>query len=227
MTINCSILHPTIWLILSGAFGIVACSPPTISTTQTFQTPMSTIVVMRTLPPTPPTSALELAENYVIGSSQIPADMYLFIEVSIYDECPHGFCGCPVVEPPPPAYRWTTSNELCVYPDFYPSNIVIDPTSASSSSVLGLFGSGQWQQRVDTIDILPYDAMGTTIYGVDSEGRIVIDVQGKSYFLQPGQSWVTGSTYISPYEPGCNLHREERLTNHGLLKRLSLKVCKW
>lgn len=101
------------------------------------------------------------------------------------------------------------------YQQYFP-----DPTgTVSSTSFLGLFGYGEWRENLSAIKTLPYSEYGTTVYGVDSDGVIVIDVQGKAYLLKPGQSWLFGGSYMSYAEEGCSVHYETRLTNYGLLER--------
>jgi hypothetical protein len=187
-------------------------------------TPTATPNVATTPLPVPPTPALEPAEDYVIGASHIPHGMVLFVEANTFDECSLGKCGCPVVEPPRQAYKWNSKGDLCVEEDFY-EQFFPDPTSTvSSTSFQGLFGHGEWLEDLSPIHTLPYNEYGINILSINSDGVIVVDIQGKAYDLKPGQSWVASGSYISYKEKGCSLSYETRFTNFGLLKRQQIRL---
>jgi hypothetical protein len=164
---------------------------------------------------------LESAKDYVVGASEIPAGMYLFVTADTYDECSQGKCGCPVVEAPRWVYEWSPEGNLYINPSLYQeysSNF-----TDSSTSFLGLFGYGQWRDNLSAITALPYTESGITIYSVDSDGVIVIDLQGKPYLLKPGQRWLIIGSYESYAEAGCSIRYETRLTNYGLLNRQQIR----
>ena len=199
---NHSIPKAILWVVLVGVFGITACDSSS----------------------TPTTPTLEPAETYAYGASQIPTGMILFAELAYSDDCSEQ-CRCPVVEPPRRVYEWTSPNQLCIYEDFY-NEYFPEPTSdISSISVLGLFGYGRYDEGLSLINALPYNEFHIPIYSVDSNGVIVIGLEGREYFLNPGQSWV--NSYSSKSEPpaGCSIYHWERFTNYGLLEHQDINPC--
>ena len=190
-----------------------------ISACNSLQMPVSMLSVTDTPLPVHPTVALDPAENYQIGVSQIPTGLYLFVEAYTIDECSQGQCGCPVVEPPRSAYVWNSVGDLLVNTYYYQKYFSDSTSTVSSTSLLGLFGYGEWRENLSAINSLPYNEYDTTIYSVDLDGGIVIDIQGKAYLLKPGQSWLKSGSYPSYVQEGCRVHYEMRLTNYGLLKR--------
>ena len=190
-----------------------------ISACNSLQMPVSTLSVTDTPLPVPPTAALDPAENYEIGVSQVPTGMYLFVEAYTIDECSQGKCGCPAVEPPRAVYTWNLVGDLIVNKYYYQKYFSDSTSTVSSTSLSGLFGYGEWRENLSAINTLPHNEYGTTIYSVDSDGGIVIDIQGKAYLLKPGQSWLKSGRYPSYIQEGCSVHYETRLTNYGLLKR--------
>ncbi len=202
------------WVTLCGMLGSTACS-------------LATSMVTATPVPLPTAIALEPAVNYIAGVSQIPGDMYLFVERYYSEDCSQE-CVCPAVQPPAPAYGRTKPGDLCIS---HLSNIYFDPIAAvSSGSILGLMGAGGWQEHLYAIKALPYDPGPDLpgyppIYNVNSDGTIVIGIRGKAYYLKTGQSWFTSIKYKSGSPAGCIKSYESRFTNVGFLKRQSLKVC--
>ncbi|MBI5841756.1 MAG: hypothetical protein HZB19_16830 [Chloroflexi bacterium] len=225
MRLNYLIPKAILWVILVGVFGITACNSSSTAATQTTVFPVAATDIIDAPLSDPPTPALEPAENYASGVSQIPTGMYLFVELSTYDERSEQ-CQCPAVEPPKWVYKWSSSSELCIEEYFY--NLYFpDPTSiVSSTSVLGLFGYGRWQEVLSAINTLPYNEYYIPIYSADSDGVIVIGLQGKEYFLKPGQSWVDSGRFKREPPAGCSISYVNKLTNYGLLNRQRIQPCK-
>jgi hypothetical protein len=169
----------------------------------------------------PPPPTLEPATNFVKGLSQVPTGQFLFVTLRNEDVC-SSECNCPVVEPPRKQYGFSPSGELWLSP-----YDIRDPTSILTSTLVGLFGYGRWNERVYVIKALPYQTPPygeATIYSVDAQGTIVVEVQAKTYFVRPGQAWTEGGDVKREPPPGCHITFTSQLSNHGLLLQAKIRI---
>jgi len=204
-------------LMVAGIFGMTACSP-------SFSSAIQTANVKETQISAAPTPALESAENYPTGISQIPMGKYLFVELSIYDDCSEE-CDCPVVEPPRSVYEWSSSGELCMDEYFYQHYFTDSTEAVPPPSILGFFGYGRWREEFSAINTLPYNEYYIPVYSIDSNGVIVIGIKGKKYFLEPGQTWVDSGQYESEPPVGCIIYYTNTMRNYGLLMEDQIHPC--
>jgi hypothetical protein len=196
-----------IWLVtLAGIFVMTACISSNIPTTLAVS----------------PTPILKRVEYFTIGFSQIPNNMYLFVEDYYSDECSEQ-CNCPVVEPPKRIYELTSAGELCMDEHIYKQLFPDEGSNSSSGSFLGLFGYGRWREGLSAIYTLPFNYYDIIIHSVGPDGIIVIGLQGEEYFLKPGESWFNSGSYKREPPAGCIKSYSERITNYGLLDRQQIK----
>jgi hypothetical protein len=203
---------------------VIQCSIIVCAVTASACSTSPIVIPTATLIPVTATPNLELAENFSIGTSDTPEGKYLFIELHEYDSCSDA-CQCPAVEPPMWAYEWY-SGELCLTNNEYYDRSFPASAAAPVTPLLGFYGAGRWQERLIPITALPFEEYYLPIYSVDTDGSIVIGLQGKNYFLRPGQSWYESGTYKSEPPDGCTKYYENRLINHGLIAREQIKACK-
>jgi hypothetical protein len=212
-------MRKIVWLaIIILMLGITACSSPS-ATTQATDIPaaMATISI-------PPTPDLEPAENYADGTSDIPAGMIVFVELYTSSDCSWQ-CQCPVVEPPRQIYEWSSPGNLCTLDEYlYNSYFLTSTSTISPTAIAGLFGYGRWHEKLSAINAFPYEEYYIPIYGANADGSIVVGLQGKKYFLKPGQSWTDSGTYKDEPPAGCSKSYMDRLTNYGFVKREDIRL---
>ena len=203
-------------LVLSLLF--VACSSlpnPSVETALASPTPTA-----RLAPTIPPSPTLEPATNFVKGLSQVPAGQFVFVTLRNEDLC-SSECNCPVVQPPAPQYGFSPSGELWLSP--YSMH---DPASVLTSTIVGLFGYGRWNEGAYVIKTLPYQTPygDAIIYSVDAQGIVVVEVQGKTYFIRPGQAWTASGDVKREPPPGCHIAFTSQLSNYGLLAQAKIRI---
>jgi hypothetical protein len=208
--------------VLALSLLLVACSSlpkPGAGTAPAFPTTRPT----STIPP-PPT--LEPATDFVKGLSQVPTGQFLFITLRNEDLC-SSECNCPVVEPPRKQYGFSPSGELWLSPNQTWDPNMRDPASVLTSTIIGFFGYGRWNEAVYVIKALPYQTPPygeATIYSVDAQGTVVVEVQGKTYFVRPGQAWAASGDVKREPPPGCHITWTSQLSNYGLLAQAKIRI---
>jgi hypothetical protein len=101
-----------------------------------------------------------------------------------------------------------------------------DPASILTSTIVGLFGYGKWNERVYVIKTLPYTPPygEAIIYSVDAQGTVVVEVQGKTYFIRPGQAWTESGEVRREPPSGCHIAFTSQLSNYGLLAQAKIRI---
>ena len=102
-----------------------------------------------------------------------------------------------------------------------------DPASVLTSTLVGFFGYGKWNERVYAIKALPYETPPygeATIYSVDAQGTVVVEVQGKTHFVRPGQAWTASGNVKKEPPPGCHISFTDQLSNYGLLAQAKIRI---
>lgn len=189
-------------------------------------TPLDTPSALQPTPIKHPTIPLvptvELVTTFEEGKSEIPTGFYLFVEflVSYYGEASPGVeCeGAAMIDFPTYAWDGTTLSTA--------GNMNV------ASSTLGFFGFGQSNSgamgggantTLYTIDALPYrlpsyDAI--TLHSVEKSGAVVIEIWGKTFFIESGRQWI----HVAEDDPNPECHRISTytFTNHGLLNESQL-----
>ena len=167
--------------------------------------------------PIPLIPTLEPAANFEKGISQVPKGYYIFIEFSYRDVCSTE-CQC-APGPVKPSYNFTTSGELVTDQE----NII----PALSTPIVGFFGYDPTaRDRLYVIDTLPYKTPPydeVTIYSVDSQGTATMEVDSKTYFIKPGQSWTDSGVLKREPPTGCHISYTTRLSNYGLLTKAQIR----
>ena len=167
--------------------------------------------------PVPLIPTLEPAVNFEKGISQVPKGFYIFIELSHRDECSPE-CQC-APGPVKPSYNFTTSGELVTDQE----NII----PALSTPIVGFFGyDRRAKDRLYVIDTMPYKTPPYdefTIYSVDAQGTATMEVDGKTYFIRPGQSWTDSGDMKREPPAGCHISYSTRLSNYGLLPQAQIR----
>jgi hypothetical protein len=94
---------------------------------------------------------------------------------------------------------------------------------------MGFFGHGESHHgamgggvssQLYTIEALPYVTPPheqTVIHSVDAQGAIVAEIQGSTYLIEPGRSWIR--RVEDDPTPECHTITTYRLTNYGLLDK--------
>jgi hypothetical protein len=160
---------------------------------------------------------LERAANFEKGVSNIPQGYFIFLELggsTTYSD------GCQVAPGPVrPSYVLTSSGDF--WTDLYAL------PKALSAPAVGFFGYGDWSDRLFVIDALPFelrpyidDYVAASVYSVEADGTAIIEINGETYLLKPGQSWADSG--VSGPLFGCRISYTERLTNYGLLPQAKI-----
>jgi len=100
-------------------------------------------------------------------------------------------------------------------------------SSVLTSTIVGFFGYGRWNEAAYVIKALPYQTPPygeAIIYSVDAQGAIVAEVQGKTYTIRPGQAWTEGGDVKREPPPGCHITFRSQLSNHGLLAQAKIRI---
>jgi hypothetical protein len=174
------------------------------------------------LPPVPPTPTLRPAISYVDGHTPILQGMYFFIEYFVVNDGTSSASECP-------------GAAMIDFPGYSFSQGILTtgPMSlADLTPALGFLGFGQANtgamgggvsSNLEVISglpfSLPYDV--ATIHALDATGEIVAEIQGSSYLLAPGESWV--QAYESDPTEDCHRTTTARLTNHGLVDESQIR----
>jgi len=186
-------------------------------------------------PSAAPTQALSLAAGYVSGSSEIPADHFLFILVKS-ESTGSGTCDFPVVEQAPLTF-WYSSGALEINSSGStgwqtdPNLVDVDGPEIKGLGFFGYLSSNDYSlgggihDEIYYIIGLPFDvpSMSFVIHSILKDGTVVAGVQEKVYQFEPGQSWVQVSTYKDERFPECQIKNTFSITNIGILDRSALK----
>jgi hypothetical protein len=158
--------------------------------------------------PIPP---LKPAYNFEKGISQVPEGYYVFIELTGYTN----YSSACNKAPAPVRVLYDITAEGDLWTDLF------NLPEALASPIVGFLGYGDFQNELQVIDSLPYTVRPygeATVYSVDDQGVATIEIQGKTYFFEPGQSWSMRGAQSEP-PLGCRVTYGSRLTNYGLLPR--------
>jgi hypothetical protein len=163
--------------------------------------------------------SLERAVNFEKGISNIPEGSYLFLEFRADSVCSDE-CNCPPA-PRAPLYEITSTGELWIE-----NSLEGFPTS--SSPIVGFFVFNDWGGRVYVMDTLPFalqpsDTTMAIVYSVNADGTAVVEVDGNSYFIKPGQSWTDSGDVWQPPPFGCHVSYSKGLTNFGLFSQTQIR----
>jgi hypothetical protein len=172
--------------------------------------PTTSTPVIRPTPTAPPIPTLESVTRFVEGESKIPVGQKLFVVIGGRRQC-SSECNCPAVEPPPPAYSISEAGELQLRGNWEKQQI--------SPNIVGFLGYGEWGERVNVIETLPYETPDKQIiiHSVDAKGVMVAEVAGHFYFIKPGQRWSTSADVKDDRRPGCHIVYPYYFFNYGLL----------
>ena len=170
---------------------------------------------------------LRAPETYLSGVSQLPPNHYLFTELKT-ETIPQACDNYPVEEAPPSAYQWQEGEPS--QPILRFSTLL---TSAGEFSqwtqearwlvtdlqppALGFLGYGRVQERLETIESLPYTSPHNqlTIHSIATDGTVVAEAWGQTYFVEPGQKWSHRAERI--YDEDCTVMDKFQFINRRLL----------
>lgn len=173
--------------------------------------------------PRPPTPTLRAAASFVEGVADVPANHYLFLDYTSDEYCRSGedslwqrdetACVCVVSEAVAIPYHIQNSKEI------YIDGLDYSPTEP----ILGFWGYRRdvINAAIYTLQSLPFtiERKEATLHSVDSDGTVTITIRDETYYLSPGEQWVSSSSSTPDNPNDCRYSYKSRLHNYGFLPK--------
>ena len=185
----------------------------------------STTQMSSTPPPATPAPTPTLFTDYTMGSIDIPPGQFLFVEFNQSSTC-SSECNCPVVEPARSIYGFNEDGSLWIDPDALGGEEVLKVLQ--EAAIPGLYGYGQWQERIYAIDNIPFVSPlygELQIFSIRADGSMVVDTQNRVMLLASGETWSNSSLAMLESPPGCTIRYDTQVTNHGYLTWEQIHSC--
>ena len=173
-------------------------------------------------PPISTTPTLRLAPADVQPSVSIPQGKYLFVEYMVVNGGTSATCHCPDAAMIDfPGYEFSGGILRAVPGPLTVGEGILGYAGYGQANT-GAMGGGAFSQLQPITAVpfsLPYDA--AIIHSVDADGQIVAEIEGVSYLIAPGESWI----HTREWDPTADCHRTAttRLMNFGLLDRSQIE----
>jgi hypothetical protein len=200
--------------------GVCACEP--LKTTPVGTSTASAPKPPATRAPLPPAPTLPPAPDFVEGLSEIPEGKHLFVEYWQASDGESSSGTCP-------------NAAMIDFPTYSYNSGVLDTSGLDlgrgirnlAPPPMGFFGYGESRHgamgggvssQLHTIEALPYVTPPyeqAVIHSVDAQGAIVAEIQGNTYLIEPGRSWIR--RVENDPTPECHTITTYRLINYGLL----------
>ena len=198
---------------------IYACFPSQEDSNEKFTT-----MPQSTRPSPPSTPILQQVSDFDEGVKDLPSGKYIFVEYSVVNDAEYitesgvyALCD-DALYIDFPTYTYHSGRLECNGCSFELNKVDLNVVGffGKSTSNQGSMGGGT-SSNLFLIESLPYQPSflsSLTMHSIDFNGNIIVTLQGNTYRIEPGQSWVH---YVERQVSDCYKITKYRFKNYGLL----------